>query len=455
VSGAARAASAFAIALPSTVVAAWAIHSADPSPPSRTPWMLLAGAILVSIALAWWMEGALRKRLRTITSVLEAYREGDFSIRARAARWDTRLDDVLTELNQLGDVLRTHRHGEMEAWGLLRKVMAEVDVVVLAIDDDGRVRLANDAAARVLGRASRDLVGERAVALGIGDLLEGTAPRVVHRGLGMEAGEGKPREPSSGGPWELRRGAFRLSGEQQTLIVLSDVSRALRDNEREAWRRLIRVIGHEINNSLSPIQSISESLLPLADATNRAPDWETDLRDGLAVIARRAEALGRFMASYARLARLPPPQRKPVHVASLVRKIVSLETRVPVEVLGGPDLTVSADADQLEQVLINLVKNATDATLEATGKATPSKPGVRVRWRLEEEWVALEVEDDGPGVGETANLFVPFFTTKVNGSGIGLVLSRQIAEAHEGRLSLASRTDGQGALARMLLPLLG
>jgi signal transduction histidine kinase len=235
--------------------------------------------------------------------------------------------------------------------------------------------------------------------------------------------------------------------------VLSDVSRTLRDNEREAWRRLIRVIGHEINNSLSPIQSISQSLGALIEAKERAPDWETDVKDGLAVIARRAEALGRFMASYAALARLPPPRPAPIAIASLVKKVVGLETRVPIEVRGGTDVTVSADPDQLEQALINLVKNATEASLES-GVPTAGQPApVRVRWSREGDGVAIEIEDDGPGVAETANLFVPFFTTKAGGSGIGLVLSRQIVEAHDGELSLASRPEGRGAVARVVLPL--
>jgi nitrogen fixation/metabolism regulation signal transduction histidine kinase len=320
--------------------------------------------------------------------------------------------------------------------------MAEVDVVVLAIDDDGKIRLANDAASRVLATSSRDLIGKRAADLGLADLLEGAVPRIATVVAPSASALG-----SRAAAWELRRGSFRLSGEQQTLVVLSDVSRALRDNERDAWRRLIRVMGHEINNSLSPIQSIAGSLRSLLG--KRPPEWESDVGDGLAVIERRAEALGRFMASYAALAKLPPPRRAPIDLRSLVRKTAALEMRVPVDVSAGPDVTVNGDADQLEQALINLLKNAAEASLAT--ERTPS-PSIRVSWAIEDDATTIIVEDDGPGVSETANLFVPFFTTKPNGSGIGLALSRQIVEAHEGDLSVATRPGGIGAIARLRLP---
>jgi signal transduction histidine kinase len=266
-------------------------------------------------------------------------------------------------------------------------------------------------------------------------MLEGAAPRVVRDGAVFGAG-----------PWELRRGAFRMSGEPHTLVVLSDVSSAVRESEREAWRRLIRVMGHEINNSLTPIRSMSEGLLAeLAKPPPRTESFERDLGEALGVMARRSEGLGRFMASYAKLARLPSPRIAQVELAPLVRKVALLERRVVVEVAGGPDVTVPADVDQLEQVLINLVKNAADASL-ATGGA------VRIAWQSMEAFVEVAIEDEGPGVGDTTNLFVPFFTTKPDGSGIGLVLCREIVEAHEGRMSLATRPEGRGAVARVRLP---
>jgi two-component system, NtrC family, nitrogen regulation sensor histidine kinase NtrY len=419
-----RAATTALVVLPSLLVAMWLIGD----PVFRQRGFVVLGAVLASTAILVTLDRRRERRLGTIAAILAAYREGDFSIRARKGS-DAGLYDVVTELNDLGETLRTHRLGEMEAWALLRKVMAEVDVVVFAVDDQGRIRVANDAASKLLDRAAPEILGQSAASLGLADLLEGAAPRTIQR---------------DGGPWELRRGNFRLEGTEHRLIVLSDVSRALRDSERDAWRKLIVVMGHEINNSLSPIQSIADSLASIADPKRRMADWETDLREGLAVIARRADALGRFMASYAALAKLPPPKLAPVAIATLARKVAALETRTRVEVATGPDASVVGDADQLEQALINLVKNAAEASL-------PSGGAVRIDWSVERDHVTLSIEDDGHGVSDTANLFVPFFTTKPHGSGIGLTLCRQIVEAHDGRISLTSRVGVPGAVARIRL----
>ena len=230
------------------------------------------------------------------------------------------------------------------------------------------------------------------------------------------------------------------------MLVIADLSRPLREEERQAWQRLIRVLGHELNNSLAPIRSMAGTLGSLLAREPRAPDWEEDMRRGLEVIKIRAEALSRFMEAYARLARLPTPKLQPVEVSSMVRRVAGLETRLKVTVLPGPALTIRADGDQLEQLLINLLRNAVDAALETGG-------GVTVVWSRNGRQMELRIEDEGPGLSNTSNLFVPFFTTKPNGSGIGLVLSRQIAEAHGGALTLANRIERSGCQARLRLPL--
>ena len=271
--------------------------------------------------------------------------------------------------------------------------------------------------------------------LGVADCLEGEAPRVLSLAIGGRAGR-----------YELRRGAFRQGGLPHQFVVLSDVSRVLREEERLAWQRLVRVLGHEINNSLTPIHSLAQRLQHLLGREPPEDDLRDDLRHGLGVIASRSEGLTRFLASYTRLATLPPPRLAPLPVTEWVRRSVRLETRLNVDVLGGEPVTLRADGDQLDQLLINLVSNAIDAALASHG-------GVRVRWRRNGAWLELEVEDDGPGLPESANLFVPFFTTKPGGTGIGLVLSRQIAEAHGGTLTLANRAGTRGCEARLTLPL--
>jgi signal transduction histidine kinase len=252
--------------------------------------------------------------------------------------------------------------------------------------------------------------------------------------------------PGGAGRWEIRRSTFRERGLPHQLLVLSDLSRALREEERQAWQRLVRVLGHELNNSLAPIKSIAATLENLLVREQRPADWHDDMRRGLAVITARAEALSRFMGAYARLARLPQPRRQPMNVGAWIRRVVGLETRLSVVLVPGPDLTIKADGDQLEQLLINLLRNAADAALETGG-------GVKVGWTKNATHLEVWIEDEGPGLSNTANLFVPFFTTKPGGTGIGLVLSRQIAEAHGGTLTLENRRTGAGCVARLRLPL--
>jgi signal transduction histidine kinase len=288
---------------------------------------------------------------------------------------------------------------------------------------------------RLLGQPSERLIGRPSDTLGLSDWLIGESPRTFDATF-----------PGGTGRWEVRSGTFRQDGLPHQLLVISDLSRVLRAEERSAWQRLVRVLGHEINNSLAPIKSIAGSLRSLLARPGRPADWEGDLRAGLEVIEGRSEALGRFMGSYARLARLPQPQPGSVDVATWVRRVVALETRLEVRDNGGPQVAVTADGDQLDQLLINLVRNAVDAALETGG-------GVEVGWRTSAGVLEVVVEDEGPGLPDPGNLFVPFFTTKAAGSGIGLALCRQIAEAHGGALSLEPRRGRSGARACLRLPL--
>jgi two-component system, NtrC family, nitrogen regulation sensor histidine kinase NtrY len=399
--------------------------------------------------LAWTAHTRTRARLGTVASVLTGYREGDFSTRVRAMP-DALLSEVFAELNQLGETLRTHRLGELEAWALLRKVMAEVDVIVLAFDERSRIRLANAAACTFLGKSQAAIVGAAAADLGIEDLLVGTAPRTVTDlapRANSEATSDLLRNTQKLA-WELRRGGFRLSGMAHTLVVLSDLSAAMRVHEREAWQRLMRVMGHEINNSLAPIQSIAESLQNLTAQTPLPEDWAADLRSGLAVIERRALGLNRFMGGYASLAKLPTPTLSPIDIASCMHKVATLEQRMRVRVTARPKtIMVQADADQLEQAMINLLKNAVEASLERHVDGN-----VAVHCSVQGSNGVVEITDDGHGLSDTANLFVPFFTTKAKGSGIGLVFAQAIVEAQRGELRLTSRTDAAGAIATVRLP---
>lgn len=403
---------------------------------------LLRGLATTALVLAWLgFAAAVRRRvaypLQTLANLIESMRAGDFSLRARRATEQSALGEVLREVNLLAATLHRERLGALEATALLERVMAEIDVAIFAFDERNRLRWINRAGERLLGESSAAMAGRDAVELGLADTLGGEPARTFSAHF---PGAGEERA------WGLRRSVFREGGVPHQLVVLTDLSRVLREEERQAWQRLLRVLGHELNNSLAPIHSMTGTLRALVRRTPRPGDWEIDLIRGLEVIEGRADSLARFVGAYSRLARLPRPQLAAVSVPAWVARTAALETRLAVAVRLGPSVSIAADGDQLDQLLINLVRNAADAALEAGG-------GVAVGWSVAGDWLDLTIEDDGPGLAATANLFVPFFTTKPGGSGIGLVLARQIAEAHGGSLRLENRRRRSGCVARLRLPL--
>jgi two-component system nitrogen regulation sensor histidine kinase NtrY len=403
--------------------------------PAKVQWTLGLFVIGGWLGFASAARERVASPLRTLANLLEAIREGDYSIRARGARHEDALGEVMQQVNAMGATLRAQRLGALEATTLLRKVMEEIDVAIFAFDHQERLKLVNRAGERLVGLPAERVVNLPASDIGLAEFLKGEGAQTVQRTF-----------RGASGRWGVSRSDFREGGLPHKLLVITDLTRPLREEELQAWQRLVRVLGHELNNSLTPIKSIATSLSAMLKRTPQEDDWEEDMTRGLSIIATRSEGLSRFLGAYARLAKLPRPRFDPVDMETWIGRVAALENRVNVVVQPGEPIVVRGDTDQLDQLLINLIRNAADASLETNGE-------VAVGWTRLGSQAVVYVRDQGPGLSNTTNLFVPFFTTKPGGSGIGLVLSRQIAEAHGGSLTLRNRDSSAGCEALLTLPL--
>jgi two-component system nitrogen regulation sensor histidine kinase NtrY len=402
---------------------------------SAAPAILVAACLLLYLVLiAASLTDGLIRPLQTLSNVVSSLREGDYSFRARGASSRDAYGELAAEVNALADLLQKQRVRSLEATALLARILEVMHSPLYAFDRENVLHLVNEAGVQLLGVPHARCFGRTARELGLEGLLQSPDQSIHSFGT-------KPNR------WLLRKAAFRQEGAPHTLLLLADVSQPLREEEQAAWKRLVRVLGHELSNSLAPIKSIAGSLLARAE---QMPGDETtvhDFRRGLSVVESRADSLHRFVQSYRILAQLPPPNVKAVQVAPLMERIALLEQRVPVKLQPGPPATLHADSDQLEQMLINLLKNAVDASL-----ANGAHP-VRLGWRVAESNLEMFVEDQGLGIANSENLFVPFYTTKPAGSGVGLALAQQIARAHGGEIRLVNREDAEGARATVRLPL--
>jgi two-component system, NtrC family, nitrogen regulation sensor histidine kinase NtrY len=416
----------------------------------ETKIVLLGAEVLLCLLIGTVLHDYIVRPLQTLANVVGALREEDFSFRARMAVPEDALGELSLEINELADLLAQNRTEALEAAALVQRVVEEVEIPIFTFDPAQRLRLVNSAGEKFLQRSSQELLGQTAFELGVRDFLTCENETLMSFSY------------AGGARWFVRRSAFRREGIPHTLVVLSDVSRALREAERGAWQRLIRVIGHELNNSLTPIKSIAGSLHARLPETNLGTEERCDFERGLKIIENRAASLNRFLQAYRRLAQMPPPLMTECEISMLVKRVSALESRVSVEVISGPEVTLAADPDQLEQMLINLLRNAADAVLEAgppmagsngsDANARQSRSPITLTWSVQENNLILTIEDNGAGLMNPSNAFVPFYTTKPEGSGIGLILSRQICEAHGGSLELTNRPDQRGCVARVLLP---
>src|SRR5579859_191040 len=425
------------ISLPGTLVAELFLWLGDHS-------VELKWTVTLLIALAWaigssMLHAQVIRPMQTLSNMVAAIREEDFSFRLRGGGREDSLADLIFEINSLSTRLQQQKISALEATALLKKVMMEIDVAVFTFDQQQRLRIVNRAGEQLMGRIAPRMLGLTAEELGLREFLDAPGPQTLQMTF-----------PGKHGRWAISHTSFRENGVPHQLLIISDLSRALREEERQAWQRLIRVLGHELNNSLAPIKSIAGTLGSLTVRAALPEDVAKDMQQGLRVIENRVESLNRFMQAYTRLARMPAPTRSRIEVGPLVQRAASVERRLSVAALGGPPVSIDADPDQMEQLLINLIRNAVDASLDPALKHAGS---VEVGWRANARSVEIFIRDEGPGLLNSDNLFVPFFTTKHGGSGIGLILSRQIAEAHGGVLQLSNRQDRNGCEAMVALPI--
>lgn len=423
------------LALPSLVMGGYFFYA------HRTDWtsvllFLLCLALYFAFVAAALIDSLVRP-LQTMTNVLASLREGDYSFRARGAGAQDAMGELAWEVNALADLLQRQRVRSLEATALLARILEVMSAPLFAFDRNDRLQLINHAGLQLLGLPHVRCFGRSAGELGLEELLQAQDQSI------------RPFPAAGATRWLLRKAVFRQEGAPHTFLLLADVSLPLQEEERGAWKKLVRVLGHELSNSLAPIKSIAGSLLDrIAD---RAEDdaMVKDFRRGLGVIESRANSLHRFVQSYRKLAQLPPPQLQPVEIGPLLERVVLLEQRMPVRLHPGPAVTLNADADQLEQMMINLLANAVEAAQSSDA------PPVEVHWTKSGTNVIVMIEDRGPGIANPDNLFVPFYTTKPTGSGVGLALAQQIARTHGGEIQLANREDGPGVRACVRLPLLG
>ncbi len=420
------------LALPTFLFAAILIYRARIS---LAPGILIACCLLLYLALiAGALIESLIRPMQTLSNVVASLREGDYSFRARGANARDPMGELAGEINALADLLQKQRVRSLEATALLARILEVMHAPLFAFDRESVLQLVNNAGTQLLQRPYARCFGHSARELGLDALLASPDQSIHSFGL-------KPAR------WLLRKAVFRQDGVPHTLLLLADVSLPLQEEEQAAWKRLIRVLGHELSNSLAPIKSIAGSLLARVDHMEGEPDTVRDFRRGLGVVESRADALHRFVQSYRLLAQLPPPHLKMVGLGRLLEQVVLLEQRLAVRLDPGPSVSLNADPDQLEQMFINLLANAVDATLANSAKA------VVVSWRVADSSASVTIDDSGLGIANTENLFVPFYTTKPKGSGVGLALAQQIARAHGGEIRLLNREDGAGARATIRLPL--
>ena len=429
-------------------------------------WLMIYAEISIYLTLLTFLLGSLNilychneihqkssYQFRSLSNLLEAMNQGDYSVRARASHGNEALNELVVSINNLSERLNEQRINMVESQLLLKTVINHIDVAIIATDNNDLI-LTNPAANKLLQLSANDLEGSVTSSQQLAQIPELSDGQNQVMTLNFAGHKGQ---------FNVHREAYRQSGKQQTLLFITDVSNMLRSEERKAWQSLVRVISHEINNSLAPIASISQSLTRLL---TRPDSSETSLEsgfeekqsyliEGLAIVSQRARNLTQFVNSYKQIASLPEPNKESTSIEGLVTKVVKLYGKDKVILSSATDVNLSIDSIQFEQVLINLIKNSIEATAQLSkincdDKTKPYEAKILIDWQVEGNSFILTVTDNGTGVSNPDNLFVPFYTTKKDGSGIGLALSRQMIEGHNGKLTLKNKSSVEKAMPEVI-----
>lgn len=387
-------------------------------------------------------------RLRSLTSVVEGMLQGDFSLKARQELTSSGLSSLVNSINTLSHELSSHKLANIEKRALLEKIITQIDIGVITADEDGNVSAINRAAIVMLQIEQESPIKTlQQIPLTLPDK---PGKALVHLQFGEQFKK-----------LYVQVDSFREFGSDQTLILITDMNHVLRQEELKSWESLVRVISHEINNSLAPIASLSNSLIDIVNHCDfNQPDALQDAREDITssakIISDRAKSLTDFIAQYRSLTHINQPQREVITIRALVNPILPLFAPQKIMLEGDADLVCALDSTQIKQVLINLLKNAVEAIQhpDAGDALAAITIAVAVIQFPQGNKLRIDIIDSGCGIRHNQNLFVPFYTTKAQGSGIGLALSRQIIELHQGSLRIFNRETAQGCCARIELPLI-